>query len=117
MRVLVSLLLVGHGIVHGEMWALPYSAEARADLPMDPSHSWLLGDLRAPGLILALATTASFLVAAGAYLADAGWWPVAAITATALSLLLLGLFFSPWWLVGFAIDAAILVAARRALTT
>jgi len=117
MRVLISLFLAAHGVVHGVMWALPYSAEARADLPMDPSHSWLLGDLRGPGLVVALATTAAFLVAAGAYLADAGWWPFAAITATALSLLLLGLFFSPWWLIGLAIDAAILFAAWRAPST
>jgi hypothetical protein len=115
-RLLVSLFLVGHGIVHGVMWALPYSAEARADLPMDPSHSWLLGDLRAPGLALALVTTGAFVVTAGAYLADAGWWPGAAIVAVALSVLLLGLFFSPWWLIGLAIDAAILVAAWRSLT-
>jgi hypothetical protein len=115
MRALIALFLVGHGVVHGVMWALPYSAEARADLPMDPAHSWLLGDLRGPALAVALLITAAFVVAAGAYLAGAGWWPGAAITAAALSLLFLGLFFSPWWLVGMGIDAAILFAAWRSL--
>jgi hypothetical protein len=66
MRVVVSLFLAAHGIVHAVMWALPDSAQARADLPMDPSRSWLLGDLRGPGLALALLTTAAFVVAAGA---------------------------------------------------
>lgn len=114
MRVLIALFLAGHGIVHGVMWALPYSAEARADLPMDPAHSWLLGDLRGPALALALTAATAFVVTAAAYLTAAGWWPAAAVAAVAVSAVLLGLFFSPWWMAGIAIDAAVLVAALRA---
>jgi hypothetical protein len=116
MRVLASAFLIGHGLVHGIMWALTHSEEALADLPMDPSHSWLLGDVRACSLGFALVTTVAFVVAAASFLADAGWWPWAAIVASALSVVLLGLFFIPWWGFGFAIDAAILFAAWRALT-
>jgi hypothetical protein len=115
MRFLAAAILAGHAIVHGVMWALPYSEAARSDLPMDPSHSWLIGDARGLGLGLALAATAAFLVVAGAVLADASWWAPAAIVASALSGLLLGLFFSPWWLVGAAIDAAIVAVAWRSL--
>jgi len=114
-RILAALFLIGHGLVHGIMWALPYSEEALADLPMDPSHSWMLGDVREAGLAFALVVTVAFVVTAGAVLADAGWWPWAGIVASALSAVLLALFFSPWWTIGFAIDAAVVVMAWRAL--
>ena len=115
MRQLAALFLAGHGWVHGVMWALPYSAEARADLPMDPAHSWLIGDARAFGLAFGIATAVAFMVAAGAVLMDAGWWPWAVIVASVLSVVLMALFFSPWWGIGFAIDAVLLVVAWRAL--
>ena len=115
MRILATLFLIGHGLVHGIMWALPYSDEALADLPMNPSRSWLFGDVREAALAFALVVTAAFLVAAGAVIADAGWWPWAGIVAAALSVLLLTLFLSPWWAIGLAIDAAVIVVAWRAL--
>lgn len=113
MRWAAFALLIGHGWVHGVMWALPYSEEAMADLPMDPSRSWLVGEQRAFALGLALVTAAAFVAAAVAYIAGAGWWPPAAISASALSIVLMTLFYSPWWFVGFAIDAVVLVAAFR----
>jgi hypothetical protein len=116
-RIIAAMFFVGHGLVHGIMWALPFSEEARADLPMDPSRSWLLGEVRETGLALALVVTVAFVVAAGAVLADAGWWPWAGILGAALSVLLLALFFSPWWAIGLVIDAAIVVVAVRTLQT
>ena len=116
MRVLAFAFLVGHGLVHGVMWALPYSEQALADLPMDPGHSWVFGDARAVGLGLALATTLVFVVAAFAMLAGAPWWPPFAIASAGLSMALLTLFFSPWWLVGFAIDIAVIAVAARSLS-
>jgi nicotinamide riboside transporter PnuC len=115
MRILSAAFLVGHGLVHGVMWALPYSEEALADLPMDPGHSWILGDARAVGLGLALATTIVFVTATVAMLADAPWWPPFTIAAAGLSAVLLTLFFSTWWLIGFAIDIAVVVVAARSL--
>lgn len=116
MRILAFVFLVGHGPVHAVMWALPYSEQARADLPMDPGNSWILGDARAVGLGIALAATAALVVAAFAVLADASWWPSFTIAAAGTSLALLALFFSPWWLVGFAIDAAIISIAALSLS-
>ncbi len=49
-RLLIAAFLVGHGLVHGTMFSLPYSAQARAGLPFNPSHSWLLGTTRPVGL-------------------------------------------------------------------
>lgn len=114
MRGLFAVLLFAHGWVHGVMWALPYSDEALADLPMNPAHSWLLGDSRELPLGLGLATAAAFMVAGVAYLADAGWWPAAATTAAALSTALLSLYFSPWWALGYVINVFVALAAWRA---
>jgi hypothetical protein len=110
---LITSFLVGHGLVHAVMWALPYREEAMADLPMDPAHSWLLGDMRAAGFALALVTATAFLVAAGSYAFDAAWWPGALLVGAALSVALLGLFFSRWWVIGLMIDAVLIVVALR----
>lgn len=56
-RILVAALFVGHGLVHGTMFALPYSAQAAADLPFNPSRSWLIGETRALGFVFALVVT------------------------------------------------------------
>jgi hypothetical protein len=63
------------------MFALPYSPQASADMPFNPSHSWLIGDTRAFGLVLALGTLA-FVVAGAAYLWRASWWPQVTLVAT-----------------------------------
>lgn len=115
MRLLAALFLAAHGLVHGIMWALSFSEEARADLPMDPSHSWLVGGVRSAALAFAVVVTLAFIVASAAVLAGARWWPWAAIVASALSALLLAVFFSSWWTIGFAIDAAVVVFAGRTL--
>ncbi len=96
---------------------MPFSSEALADLPMNPAHSWLLGDSRSFAFGLALATAAILMVAGISRLADAGWWPWVAIVGAALPLVILSLYFSPWWLFGFALDGAIVFLAGRALAS
>ena len=113
-RLLIAAFFVGHGLVHGIMFSLPFSAQASADLPYNPSHSWLLGDRRSVGLGFALTVTLAFVVAGGAYLANAGRWPAATIAASALSLALLLIYFTKWWSVGIVISVALAVAAWRA---
>jgi len=115
MRWLVGAVMVAHGWVHGVMWGLSFSSEAIADLPMDPAHSWLLGDSRAFAVGLAMMTAAVLIVAGVARLASAGWWPGVAIAGAALSVVTLSLYFTPWWLFGFALDGAIIFLAARAL--
>ena len=116
MRWLLGAVLIAHGWVHGVMWALSFSDEAVADLPMNPAHSWLLGDSRAFAVGLALATAAVLIVAGIVRLTDAGWWPWVAIAGAALSVVILSLYFSPWWLFGFLINGSIIFLAWRALT-
>ena len=42
-RLLIAIFSICHGLVHGIMFALPYSAQARADMTFNPSDSWLIG--------------------------------------------------------------------------
>jgi hypothetical protein len=51
-----------------------------------------------------------------AYLADQQWWAGAALLAAAVSIALMLLTFTPWWLAGLAIDVTIAVAAWRAIS-
>ncbi|NIU76705.1 MAG: hypothetical protein GWN71_25015, partial [Gammaproteobacteria bacterium] len=46
----IAALFIGHGLVHGIMFALPYSAQALEDLPFNPSRSWLVGEAKGLGL-------------------------------------------------------------------
>jgi len=43
------------------------------------------------------------------------WWAPAALGAAAVSIVLLILTFTPWWLLALVIDAAIAVVAWRAI--
>lgn len=114
---MIAALMVGHGLVHGIMFALSYSPRARADMPFNPSHSWLIGDTRAFGLFFALLVTLAFVAAGAAYFWRATWWPQVTLVAAGLSLILLILYFSKWWAVGYLISIALAIAAWRALIT
>ena len=116
-RLLIAAFLVGHGLVHGIMFSLPYSTQAAADLPFNPSHSWLLGTTRSFAFVVALVVTVAFAIAAAGYVAAGGWWPVATIGAAGLSLVLLALYLSKWWAVGLLLSIALAIAAWRVQTT
>jgi hypothetical protein len=96
------------------MFGLPLIPAVKRDMaPFNPSHSWLLGE-RPPGaFVFALAATAAFALASASYLARASWWPSAMIAA-ALSVVLLALFASKYFIVGFPISIALAVWAWQA---
>lgn len=110
MRILFIAFLFGHAAVHAVMWTLPFT-DAVADMPFDPSHSWLLGNGRTIAAILAGIATLAIAVAAIAYGLNAAWWPSAMLAAATTSLLLMAVFLSPWWTVGIALSAALAVYA------
>ena len=108
-RVVTVLLLLAHGLVH-----LLYLAPDVREFSLE--RSWVVPEsMRRPlGLGLMAATVAAY-----ALLALAVWglpvlspaWPVLAVTAASLSLVLLFAFWDRWLVLGLAIDAAILLAA------
>jgi len=110
-RILLGLFVIAHGLVHPAVWGPPPSREA----PMQPSRSWLLGEVRP--LAVRLAVGAAILLTAGGIgvLTGGSWWPWLVVAGSAVSVLLMALTFTPWWLCGLAIDAALLVWAVRTL--
>lgn len=113
LRNLIGAFVVAHGLVTIAIWS-PNPQTVKPAPPMDTSRSWLLGNSRA--IALALAITAGLLVAVAgiAFLAQADWWPFAAVISGGVSLLLFGLFFTPWWVAGIAISGGLIIAALRA---
>lgn len=94
------------------MFGLPLIPEVKRDMaPFNPSHSWLLGERPSLAFAVALTVTTAFTLAGASYLARAGWWPSVMVAASALSLLLLALFASRYFIVGFPISIALAVWA------
>lgn len=93
------------------MFGLPYSAKARADLPFDPSHSWLLGERQRFAFVFAIVVTLAFIAASAAILWGPSVWPEVAIVASVLSLVLLVVFASRWWAAGYLISSVALAIA------
>lgn len=113
LRFLIAALYVGHGLVHGIMFGLTYSPQAVADLPFNPSRSWLFGETRTLGFVSALVVTVAFIVAGAGYGWRAEWWPQLTIIAVVLSTALLLAYFSKWWTVGFLINIGLVALALR----
>jgi hypothetical protein len=116
MNLLFGLFLVAHGLVHG-LFVVPRPPDAGASWPFDPSESWLLNRLgvesspaRAIAAGLVVVTVVAFTVTALTVIGilPAGWLRPVAIASASVSLILLGIFFHPWLVIGVAIDAAIL---------
>lgn len=108
---LFGAFLIAHGLVHVVIWLVP----ASDDVPFDVRRSWAFGDLGTGVTALAMAVGAAFVVAGIAVLASAAWWPPIVVGAAAGSLALLAVTFTPWWLLGIAIDVGLVVVALRDL--
>lgn len=118
---LLGALLLAHGWVHLMfLFPAPDPAERAPDEPAYAfvmSNSWLIGPgrlgearVRVLGAGLIAATFACFLLAALStvgWLVPAAWWGALVVGASLLSTLLLLVFFSPLFLLGFAINAAL----------
>ena len=110
-RVLLGAFIVAHGLLTAFIWVSP----ARADAPFRATHSWLLGDARPLGMVIALVAAAGFVIAGVGLISQENWWAFTGIGAGAVALLLMALFFNPWLLAGIAISAGILYAGIQAL--
>ena len=108
---LFSAFLVAHGLVHVVMWAPPTATDA----PFDVHASPVFGEVRVVSTVGALVAGGLLVVAGIAYAPGAGWWWVPGTAGALLSAAVMLLTFSPWWVFGLAIDAAIVwfaVASR-----
>ena len=119
---LLALLLLAHGFVHLVfLFPQPEPATATADslaYPFDMDRSWLIGRagleaglVRTVGSVLMAVVFALSVLAALAtvgLLVPAGWWAPLVVASALVSVLLLTLFFSPLFLLGYAIDLALL---------
>jgi hypothetical protein len=111
-RTVFGVLVVAHGLLTIVIWT-PNPRTLTGDAPMDTSHSWLLGDART--VSLGLAVIAGFVIAAAGVgiLAHQEWWTAAGVLGGVLSLVLFGLFLTPWWAAAIAISTALIVVAMR----
>ena len=122
--IVVALFLAAHGLVH-----VSYAQQPAAPKPGAPAwpfyldHSWLLTPLgleatatRLVGLVLLAAVVAGYAAAALTVLglAPASWFVPSVVGASVVSAAMLVLFFTPWIVLGFVIDAALILAVVAA---
>lgn len=106
MRVVFVIFLFGHAAVHGVMWSLPYT-DAVDDMPFNPAESWLLGNRAGIAAGLAGVAAAGFVVAAAGFALRTTWWPSVLGAASAVSIVLMVLFLSSYWILGISLSAAL----------
>ena len=112
-RIAAGLFLIAHGLVH-----LLYVVHKEDDpsFPFTLRQSWLVPEAvrRPTGLVLLAATVAAFALlglAVWGVPALSGAWPVIAIVAAALSLILLVAFWNSHLFVGIGIDVVLIALA------
>ena len=111
---LFGLLLIAHGVVHAAIWLAP----VKDDAPFDVRHSRLFGDLGVLATCGGVLAGLGFVMAGSAYLGGVSWWAGVLLSASAVSITLLLLTFTTWWLLAGGIDLAVAaVALDRLLTT
>lgn len=113
MRGFLVAFLLAHAAVHGVMWTLPFT-RAVDDMPFNPAESWMIGKRPGVAALLAGLATVGFVIAAVAFAARASWWPAALGAAAAVSLVLMVVFLSRYWVVGIVFSAALAVYAWQA---
>jgi hypothetical protein len=118
-RIVFALFLVAHGLIHASYLSpAPPATAGGPEWPFEMSKSWLVtglgvdtGAVRAGGAALVVVVAAGFILAALSWLdviVPAAWWPWLAGGSAGASALLLAIFFHPWVVLGFAIDAVLL---------
>jgi len=119
-KLLIAAFLLAHGAIHASFLAPRPPVTAGGPVwPFELGKSWLLGPLgldaeamRMIGMVLIVLTIGAFVVAAlaGAGLAPGGLWQATVTLGAIASIAVLGLYFSPWFVVGVAIDLMLLWA-------
>ena len=119
MKLLLAAFLVAHALIHASYLApAPPKTAGGPEWPFEMANSWLVTSIGLdPALVRALGTAlivVTVALLAGAALATLGVlvpaasWPSLVVGGAAASAVTLTVFFHPWILLGFAIDAALL---------
>ena len=118
MRWAIGLFLIAHGLIHGSyLLTQPVRKPGAPAWPFQIDRSWLFSGMgvgssavRTLGRRLAQLTVVGFVIAGCGLLLGQGWWRAAALLGAASSLLLMGLYYHSWLLLGMAISGALLIA-------
>jgi hypothetical protein len=119
MKLLLAAFLAAHALIHASYLApAPPRTAGGPEWPFEMAKSWAVtgigldvGLVRTLGTALVIVTVALLGAAALAtlgWLVPPSWWPGLVVGGVAASVLTLALFFHPWIVLGFAIDAALL---------
>lgn len=116
---LVAFLAL-HGLLHAAIWLrLPHpEPDPGKPPPFHPDHSAVLTVAHAPATVvrrlsiaLALASTATYLLAAVALAVGARWAAPVAVAAALIAFALKIFYFHPWLLIGITLDVLVVLAA------
>lgn len=108
-RALFIAFLLVHGLIHLGIWMMPKPADPQKS-PFDPWRSWVAGDRRVLAQVLAAVAAVLFLGAGAGLIGHADWWRTLTVAASAISLLLMALYFHPWLSLGVGINAGLIAA-------
>jgi hypothetical protein len=118
-RIVFALFLAAHGLIHlSYLSPAPAAKPGAPSWPFEMSRSWLVtamnvdpGVVRAIGSVMVIVAAAAFVLAGLSWLGlvvPRDWWPMLIGVGAVASLAVLVVFFHPWILLGFAIDAVLL---------
>jgi hypothetical protein len=112
MRWILGLFLIAHGLVHLAIWLAPSTKNA----PFDVHHSPLFGDVGILATLLGVAAGTVFVISGIGYLTGQAWWAVTAVIGAGMSTGLMLLTFTPWWIIGIAINMIIALLSWREIS-
>ena len=121
MKLILAAILAAHALIHASyLTPVPPQTAGGPEWPFDLARSWLVTGanlepslVRPLGIALVAATVVLLIAAAmstAAWIVPSSWWPALTVAGAASSLLTLTLFFHPWLLFGFVIDAVLVWA-------
>jgi hypothetical protein len=121
MKIFIGLFIIAHGLVHAGLAAAPVPDDPDSNpgaFFTSPERSWLLPKLGIKpstvqwiGIGLVAMAILGFILAGLGVFGVPGLdqiWRTTAVVSAAVSLLLLGLFWHPWLIVGVLIDIGII---------
>ena len=118
MMFLVVGFLIVHGLLHLAVWLPHPDPRPEHPAPFEPDHSRVLTAVHVEqetthrvAVVLAVATTAVYVVSAVAVGAELSSAAALVAVAAVIGLAMKVLYFDPWLLIGIGLDALVLTSA------